>query len=309
MELKYKYQVQLLLRILPEIAREKDLALHGGTAINLFYHDMPRLSVDIDLTYLPFGDRENDLKQIQVLLKQIKERLLKKIPGMSVKAPIKNGDDLKLFCSLDGTLVKIEVNTINRGIIGEPKIKVLCQKSQDTFNSFCEIQIVPEGQLFGGKIVAALDRQHPRDLFDVSMMIENIGYTDQIHNGFLFCLLSSKRPFHEILRPSFIDQRQVLESQFLGMIEGVFSYEMFELTRNQLIETIGNRLKSEDKNLLMDFASGEPKWGGTDFSEFPGVKWKLLNINKFKKNDPEKFRLHLNKLEDILFNYTFQGVN
>ena len=49
----YRRQVQLLIRVLPSIAEEACFALKGGTAINLFVRDMPRLSVDIDLTYLP----------------------------------------------------------------------------------------------------------------------------------------------------------------------------------------------------------------------------------------------------------------
>lgn len=61
----YKNQVALLLSILPEVAKEKDLAVHGGTAINLFVRNMPRLSVDIDLTYIPVRDRTTSLLAIR----------------------------------------------------------------------------------------------------------------------------------------------------------------------------------------------------------------------------------------------------
>ena len=57
-------QVELLLRTLPYIAAEKCFALKGGTAINLFVRDMPRLSVDVDLTYLPVEPREESLGKI-----------------------------------------------------------------------------------------------------------------------------------------------------------------------------------------------------------------------------------------------------
>jgi hypothetical protein len=110
MDLRLRNQVALLLRILPEIAREKDFALHGGSAINLFYHDMPRLSVDIDLTYLPFGTREDDLAQIRKNLHLISKRLVKTIPFIHVKVPVEVDDDLKLHCSIPGALVKVEVN-------------------------------------------------------------------------------------------------------------------------------------------------------------------------------------------------------
>ena len=53
----YKKQVALLIRIMPSVYRIKDFAVHGGTAINLFHKNMPRYSVDIDLTYIPVKER------------------------------------------------------------------------------------------------------------------------------------------------------------------------------------------------------------------------------------------------------------
>ena len=300
MDLRFRNQVALLLRILPEIAREKDFALHGGTAINLFYHNMPRLSVDIDLTYLPFGTRVADLVQIRRNLLLISKRLVKTIPDIRVKTPVEVNDDMKLYCSIPGALVKVEVNTINRGVAGVPVFRTLCQGAQKVFDSFCEIQVVPDGQLFGGKIVAALDRQHPRDFFDVKKMLENTGYTEEIHNGFLFCLLSSKRPIHEILNPLPINQSTVLKGQFNGLTDEAFTYEMFESARNQLVEIIRSKLKTEDKAMLMSFADGNPKWPDTDFSIYPGIRWKLININKLKKTDNKKFSMQFTQLEDVL---------
>jgi hypothetical protein len=75
MEKIYRQQVSLLLTVLPEVAKEKCLALHGGTAINLFVRDMPRLSVDIDLTYLPIEDRETSVNHIAEALERIKANL------------------------------------------------------------------------------------------------------------------------------------------------------------------------------------------------------------------------------------------
>ncbi|HED06714.1 MAG TPA: nucleotidyl transferase AbiEii/AbiGii toxin family protein [Ignavibacteria bacterium] len=170
MDLRYRNQAALLIRILPEIAREKYFALHGGTAINLFYHNMPRLSVDIDLTTVPFGNRKTDLALIRSKLLSIGERLRENIPDIRVKAPVEIDDELKLYCSIPEAIVKVEVNTINRGINGVPVLRPLCHKAQEIFDSFCEIQVVPDAQLFGGKIVAALDRQHPRDLFDIKKL-------------------------------------------------------------------------------------------------------------------------------------------
>lgn len=67
----YSAQVALLVRILPHVGDEPIFALKGGTAINLFYRDLPRLSVDIDLTYLPIKDRDDSLAEINEAMDRI----------------------------------------------------------------------------------------------------------------------------------------------------------------------------------------------------------------------------------------------
>lgn len=62
---RYTDQVSLLVRAIPEIAHEEMFALKGGTAINLFIRDLPRLSVDIDLVYLPIADRATSLASVR----------------------------------------------------------------------------------------------------------------------------------------------------------------------------------------------------------------------------------------------------
>lgn len=69
----YRQQVALLLRVLPFVEEERAFALKGGTAINLFVRDMPRLSVDIDLTWLPVEDRATSLAAINAAMLRIKE--------------------------------------------------------------------------------------------------------------------------------------------------------------------------------------------------------------------------------------------
>jgi len=73
----YRKQVELLIKILPFIAEEDCFALKGWTAINLFVRDMPRLSVDIDLTYLPVLSRSESLDAIDAAMKRIAGRIPK----------------------------------------------------------------------------------------------------------------------------------------------------------------------------------------------------------------------------------------
>jgi predicted nucleotidyltransferase component of viral defense system len=299
----YKKQASLLLDILPDIAEEKEFALHGGTAINMFYLNMPRLSVDIDLTYIPCtDDRNTDLKKIRISLKNIERNLKKRIPSIHFADRQRAIGELKLFCSLSEAVVKVEVNQINRGVISTPQTMILCNKAQEIFDRFCETQVVSAGQLWGGKINAALDRQHPRDLFDIRNLLNNIGYTDEIKTGFLFFLLCGNRPIHELLNPKHIDQHVVFNNQFRGMTDMPFSYDEFIETRELLIYTVNQSLTAHDKDFLFAFAKGEPCWKDVDYSRFPAIRWKMLNIRNLKDNNPEKFRNQLTLLEQTLSN-------
>ncbi|MDR0983034.1 MAG: nucleotidyl transferase AbiEii/AbiGii toxin family protein [Culturomica sp.] len=297
----YKKQVALLLDILPTIAEEKNFALHGGTAINLFHSDMPRLSVDADLTFIPFTDERNrDLEAIRTSLQNIKTKLSKRMPKIRFEDQQRANEDLKLICSTQEATVKIEVNQINRGLIAEPCVCVLCNRAQEEFDRFCEVTTVSVGQLWGGKIAAALDRQHPRDLFDVRNLLDSNGYTDEVKDGFIFFLICGKRPFHEMLNPQHIDQQTVLDSQFNGMTDQPFTYEDYETTRKRLIQIVKQSLTAEDKAFIKAFTQSEPIWGKTDYSKYPAIRWKLLNIRTLKTENPEKFRQQVELLETVL---------
>ena len=160
----YKEQVRLLLDVLPQVAKEECFALHGGTAINLFVRDMPRLSVDIDLTYLTIEDRPTTLENISAALIRIKNSIEQALPNIQIQHKEEIG---KLLVAQQRTDIKLEVNLVGRGTIQAPTRMMLCDKAQEIYDLSAVINVVPIGQLYGGKICAALDRQHPRDLFDV----------------------------------------------------------------------------------------------------------------------------------------------
>ncbi|MFY0696732.1 MAG: nucleotidyl transferase AbiEii/AbiGii toxin family protein [Balneola sp.] len=288
----YRAQVDLLIKILPIIDEEKVFALKGGTAINLFIRDLPRLSVDIDLTYLPFDDRKTALQTITSSLRKIEDRTQRIIPNSAVNEVAQNdGTVAKLTVQTEAAQIKIEVNTVMRGHLFEPERHALSGAVQDAFEQFAEITIVSTAELFGGKICAALDRQHPRDLFDVHYLLQNEGFTDAIKHGFLSALLSHNRPLHEVLSPNLLDQREAFESQFAGMTNAPFTYEDFELTRDRLINEIIKSLTDEDKAFLMSFVEGQPKWDlypHQKLKELPAIQWKLKNIRKLIEVNPEK---------------------
>jgi predicted nucleotidyltransferase component of viral defense system len=293
----YTKQVKLLLDVLPEVAKEACFAMHGGTAINLFVRYMPRLSVDIDLTYVEIAERNETLNGINAALIRIKER----IEGLRPSIRIQHKENIcKLQLDERGVMIKIEVNMVGRGLIGETMKAQLCEAAQEQFDAFCAMPLVPLGQLYGGKLCAAMDRQHPRDLFDVRLLLENEGFTDDIKRGFIFGLVGSNRPTHEMLNPHLLDHRMAFESQFEGMSAIEFSYDEYETTRFQLIETIQSGLNEDDKAFLLSLNRLEPDWSIYDFQKFPSVKWKLLNLEKFKTENPANYQQQLNKLESVL---------
>jgi predicted nucleotidyltransferase component of viral defense system len=283
----YHKQVALLISVIPEIALDHRFALHGGTAINLFHRDMPRLSVDVDLTYIPIEDRETSFTNISVALTNIKSTIEKRLQGSRVEHKVELH---KLLVSHNDAIIKIEVSQIVRGTLGAVTEKMLCKKAQEKFDTFCSINIVPNGQLYGGKVCAAMDRQHSRDIFDVKHLMQREGFTKEIKEGFLFRLLSSDRSIQDVLFPNLQDQRLAMSNQFAGMSEEDFSYEEYEFVRATMIKTVQASITAEDKLFILGFKDVIPDWSIYNFEAYPSIKWKLQNLEKIKASNPAKHK-------------------
>lgn len=300
----YRAQVELLLQVLPYVSKEQIFALKGGTAINLFIRNMPRLSVDIDLTYLPLDSRNDALKNIQEGLGRIKTDIEKSVPGIRISAvPLNGGTDVKLNCQGKGAQIKIEVNTITRGNVFPIKLMQVANSVQEDFDKFAAINVVSMAELYGGKICAAVDRQHPRDIFDVKLLLDNEGFTDEIWDGFKIGLISHYKPINELLSPLLKDQKLAFDNQFAGMSIVKFSYDDYEVTRKTLIKTINDRLTENDKKFLLSFEAGKPEWKLFPLpvlKRLPAIKWKLLNINKLSKENTKKHEHIIDNLKSTL---------
>lgn len=304
---RYRKQVALLIRIMPSVYKIKEFAVHGGTAINLFHRNLLRYSVDIDVTYIPIEDRQQSLASINQKLLEVKKNIEKTIPGVVVKH---KPDVWKLLCTLGDATVKIEVNATKRGIIGDVVELPLCEKARNEFSMGCKARTVSFSQLYGGKITAALSRQHPRDLFDCKYM--ELQSFDDVKNGFMLCLLGSDKPIIESLQPHDIDQTEALENQFQGMTETPFGYEDYLESRTALLSLVNGGLTITDKEFLLSFEQGEPDWNkccAGDLSQYPSVQWKLLNIGKLKESNPVKFEQGVNKLRRYLLDSTTGKTN
>lgn len=294
----YRDKVELLLKVIPVIFTEECFAMHGGTAINLFVNNLLRYSVDIDLTYIPLENRNDSIRHINEALTRIAEKVKTSLKGVRI---IPRLDICKLTLEYHGRQIKIEVNQTKRGIIGGEVLSLpLSEKAENDFEMSVKARIVPLTLLYGGKIAAALSRQHPRDMFDIKYMSIPL---EQAKRGFIFCLLGSDRPLYESFAPSLIDQSEAMVNQFEGMTDISFSYDDFIATRSKLIRDVKTMMTDSDKRFLVSFERCEPAWETSDYAEFadfPSVKWKLLNLSTLKKTNPAKLIDNANRLAAVL---------
>ena len=299
---RYMRQVDLLVRTLPFIARHEAFALKGGTAINLFYRDMPRLSVDIDLTYLPIEDRETTLKNIDTILDHIREDLLRNLRNTSVQRIAGGGNnDTRLLVRQGNAEIKVETSPVARGTVHPPERRRVSEKVEEAFG-FAEMQVVSFEDLFGGKLHAAVDRQHPRDLFDVKLLYENEGLTDALFRTFLIYVASSGRPPHELVRPSLAMLEEAFVKEFEGMTTQPVSLDELKTAREQMTSDLLARLDDNAMRFLLSLHDGEPDFeaiGLPQAADLPAVRWKVLNLEKLKAQNPKKHAEQRREIEGL----------
>jgi predicted nucleotidyltransferase component of viral defense system len=273
----YRRQVALLFRTLPYVADEKIFALKGGTAINLFIRDLPRLSVDIDLVYLPLKERAESLAEISAALKRIAARITKVISGAQVVERFYEGAVTKLEIRSGGVQILIEVTPVLRGTVYPPETRRVARAVEDEFG-FAEIQLVSFADLYAGKLVAALDRQHPRDLFDVQYLLANEGINDDLRRAFVVYMLSHGRPMSEVLAPVRKDISREFLHGFEGMTNAPVRREELEQARETLIAEIVGNMPQDHRRFMISFERGKPDWdllkvpGAPDL---PAVRWEF----------------------------------
>lgn len=292
-----------MLSCLPALSRATEFALKGGTAINMFIRSQyPRLSVDLDLTYLPVLGRDESLLAIEQGLLNIGNSLEKELSYEIEK--IRNSATktiAKLIVHNANTEVTIEPNLILRGSVYPIVNKTLSKKVENLYQIITpEIQLLSVEEIYAGKICAALDRQHPRDLFDIKFILEE-GISQKTKIAFLIYLMSNNRPMFELLAPNRLDQSEAYNKEFVGMTNFNISYEELENIREQLITTIKSILNEQDKQFLISVKKGSPNWQHINIphvANLPSIRWKMINLAKM---DLQKSREYLAKLEAALY--------
>lgn len=296
----YYKQVQLLMQVLPFVAKQECFALKGGTAINLFVREFPRLSVDIDLVFLPMKGRDEALQDISEALDAISAELKAAFKDVELTEAYKSKHDaLRLIVARNGVQIKVELSPVLRGTVYDTRLMEVCEAVEDEFG-YAEVPVVALADLYAGKICAALGRQHPRDLFDVKWLLENEGLTDEIRKALLVYLSSHNRPMAELLRPKYKEIAAIYDGEFANMSEKDVPLDELIAVRERLVELIHQGLTDSEKEFLLSFKGRNPNWGllGLDgVSELPAIKWKQINLAKMSD---EKHKQALEKLEGVL---------
>ncbi len=294
----YVDTARLLTQVAPLVLVDETFALKGGSAINLFVRDMPRLSVDLDLVFVDhMRPRSEALLRIHEAVHDAAERLRRR--GFQTYAPTSPAGETKLMVRRGSIQVKVEVNPVMRGTVHPVRHASLTQSARDLLMADLQVPVVSLEDLYGGKLVAALDRQHPRDLFDVMHLFANEGITPGIRRAFVVYLSSSSRPIHEVLFPPLRDIRQDYAHNFQGMTSEPVPIEALHAAREHMMCEIQRSLDQEERLFLLSLAAGRPDWsllGIAHLERLPGIRWKLHNLAQLRRTDAQRFAEHADVL-------------
>ena len=300
MDKGYADTVRLLLTVAPEVFANDTFAMKGGTAINLFVEDMPRLSVDIDVVFQPRQmPRDEALAAIDAELTAIARRVEKL--GLRTRALRRaDGGDTKLIVENDAAQVKIEVNTVFRGTLLPVQRRPLNAKTAYLFGVEFDTPILARDELYAGKLVAAFDRQHPRDLFDVWQLYRSGGLTDGMLECFVVYLAGHNRPPHEVLFGNYKDIAAEYDRTFVGMTEVPCPLDTLLGARAQLRDELPHRLTARHRRFLSGLVRANPYLSLMQYphtAELPALRWKLTNLETFRQRRPADFHAQAEALD------------
>lgn len=299
----YLDTARLLIQVAPFVFADNVFALKGGTAINLFVRDIPRLSVDLDLVFIDYRlERDDALAKINEAILSAVDRL-KKRGFQTYAATAAGAGETKLFVRRDKLEVKVEVNFVLRGTVHSVRTASLTRKARDTLLADLQLPVLSLEDLYGGKLVAALDRQHPRDLFDVLQLFRHEGITPEIRRSFVVYLACHNRPIHEVLYPNLRDISAEYDNTFRGMTAEPVELEVLLSARERMIAELQAHLDHDERTFLVSLARNEPNWallGIEHLEQLPGIRWKLRNIEQLAKTNPKKLRAQAQELAALL---------
>ena len=235
------------------------------------------------------ADRARSLADIETALRRIGERIEGALAFARVQTGVlrEEGTVNKLFVRERGTQIKVEVTPVLRGCVFEPEEKAVSDAVEEQFG-FAAIQVVSFPDMFAGKLVAALDRQHPRDLFDIHDLLSNEGIDGELRTAFIVYLVSHHRPIERLLAPARRDMREEFERGLAEMMEVPVALDVLERTREELVAAIVGRMPDAHREFLLSIAGGEPQWsllGMRSVSSLPAVEWRMRKLAQLDERE------------------------
>jgi predicted nucleotidyltransferase component of viral defense system len=294
---KYLNTVRLMLAIAPDVFHTERFAMKGGTALNVFVQDMPRLSVDIDVVMTDHRPaRAEALAIISDELARTSDAIVRqglKVSFSKIASPNKiKGDDVKLTAYSDDAEVKVEVNYVFRGTLLPVVSRQIVPRAQEMFRVDFEIPTLADAELYGSKLVAALDRQHPRDIFDILHMYDTYGLREDFVDAFVGYLAGHNRPPHEVIGAKQKSMDNEYHASFVGMTVDAVSLETLVDVQTRLHRELPKALTRKHKDFLISLVKLEPDWSLMPYAhleEMPAIRWKMENLLKLKKKDISRF--------------------
>jgi hypothetical protein len=211
--------------------------------------------------------------------------------------------DTKLIVATDTSQVLIEVNAVFRGTLLPVERRRLSPRTAERFSVELELPILTPDELYASKLVAAMDRQHPRDLFDVWQLYESGGITDAMVECFVTYLAGHNRPTHEVVFGNNRDISIDYQGGFVGMTEEEVSLSMLLETRERLRQELPARMTRQQRQFLVGLAHARPDWSLLQCkhaAELPALRWKLSNLETFRQRRPADFKRQAQLLESRL---------
>ena len=261
--------------------------------------------MDIDLVYtdLTHPDRQSALAAITEALLEVAGLLENKLK-VTVRPAVSGSDhESKLFISRGAILLKVEVNHVFRGTVYPIVTGRLSSQAESHFARSLIVPMLDPDELYASKLVALLDRQHPRDLFDVLVLLERGGITSRMRRAFTVYLAGHNRPIHELLAPHSKDIRTEFSSDFAGMTSREVTLEQLLKVREQVFKELPTALDDAERAFLLAVNRCEPDGKILDLpgmEELPAIRWKVQNLKKLAKTNPKKYSSIVAALERSL---------
>lgn len=203
-----------------------------------------------------------------------------------------DGEEVRLLAARRATRVKVEANAVFRGTLLPVRSLPLTTAAAEVFDRDIDVPALAVEELYGSKLVAAMDRQHPRDLFDVIGMWRRFGWNTRIIDCFVGYLAGHNRPVHEVLFSAPRSLQLSYGNEFRGMTRTPVSQSELESVQRQLLAELPRQLTDAHREFLVSLVRAEPDWSLMPFDHLrhlPAVRWKLDNLAVLRRKHPAKF--------------------